>query len=211
MSLDVQLHHAQLHFGLIRPEKQDPVQTLATVEADHVVVERPALMKCSDRMFGLILLTVTPESLRRHLERPSRLSAQSAQRNASWPIRKGGSSRSLASGNGIATPSTPDRHAAPGAGGTRHRRASRPAPPGSGPIAMTILRGEGDRGEPTRIVGGRAGSPMDTSVSRACQIVVRSKRAAGTPRPTRPHHDDHRDGGGYLLPDPASRVRACAR
>ena len=55
--LDVELHHAQLHFGLIRPEEEDPIQTLATVETDHVVVERPALVQALDNMFGLILYT----------------------------------------------------------------------------------------------------------------------------------------------------------
>ena len=45
MRLDVELHHAQLHLGLIRAEEEDPVQTLATVETDHVVVERPAFVK----------------------------------------------------------------------------------------------------------------------------------------------------------------------
>jgi len=43
--LDVEFHHAQLHFGLIRPEEEDPIQTLATVETDHVIVEGPALVK----------------------------------------------------------------------------------------------------------------------------------------------------------------------
>ena len=43
--LDVELHHAQLHFPLIRPEEQDPVEALAAVKTDHVVVERPALVE----------------------------------------------------------------------------------------------------------------------------------------------------------------------
>jgi hypothetical protein len=42
VGLEVQLHHAQLHLGLIRPEEQDPVQPISTVQADHVVVEGPA-------------------------------------------------------------------------------------------------------------------------------------------------------------------------
>jgi hypothetical protein len=43
--LDVQLHHAQLHLRLIRPEEEDPVQPISTVQTDHVVVEGPALVE----------------------------------------------------------------------------------------------------------------------------------------------------------------------
>jgi hypothetical protein len=45
VSLDVKLHHAQLHLALIRPEEDDPIETLATVEADHVVVEGSAFVE----------------------------------------------------------------------------------------------------------------------------------------------------------------------
>jgi hypothetical protein len=43
--VDVQLHHAQLHLGLVGAEEKDPVETLATRQSDHVVVERPALVE----------------------------------------------------------------------------------------------------------------------------------------------------------------------
>src|SRR5512133_2197781 len=43
--LDVELHHAQLHLALTRTKKDDPVETLAALEANHVVVEVSALVE----------------------------------------------------------------------------------------------------------------------------------------------------------------------
>ena len=43
--LDVELHDAQLHLALLRPEEEDPVEPVAAPEADHVVVERAALVE----------------------------------------------------------------------------------------------------------------------------------------------------------------------
>jgi hypothetical protein len=34
-----------LHFAPIRPEEENPVQTVATFETDHVGVERPTLVE----------------------------------------------------------------------------------------------------------------------------------------------------------------------
>ena len=42
MRLDVQLHHAQLNFWPAGPEKHDPVEAVAALEPDHIMVERPA-------------------------------------------------------------------------------------------------------------------------------------------------------------------------
>lgn len=43
VGVDVQLHHAQLHLTLVGTEEVDPVQPVAAVEANHLVVERSAL------------------------------------------------------------------------------------------------------------------------------------------------------------------------
>ena len=51
VGLEVQLHHAQLHFGLVGAEEEDPVEAVPAVEADRLSAKR------SDRMFGLIRLT----------------------------------------------------------------------------------------------------------------------------------------------------------
>ena len=45
VSLDVELHHAQLDFTLIRPEEEDPIEPIAAVEADDIVIERPAFVE----------------------------------------------------------------------------------------------------------------------------------------------------------------------
>ena len=68
----------------------------------------------------------------------------------------------------------------------------------------------------TRPSGRRAGSSSTSDrhlpgVGAAAQACGGAAVAAGTPSTTRPHHHDRRDGGRYLLPDPASRARACAR
>jgi hypothetical protein len=44
-SLDVELHHAQLHLALLGAEEDDPVEAAATIEADHILIERPALVE----------------------------------------------------------------------------------------------------------------------------------------------------------------------
>jgi hypothetical protein len=43
--LDVELHHAQLHFSLIGSEKQNPVEAVTSVKSDDVVVESSALVE----------------------------------------------------------------------------------------------------------------------------------------------------------------------
>ena len=64
-----------------------------------------------------------------------------------------------------------------------------PTGPGSGPIAMTIARGVGvwAGGAPTLLVGGRAGSLIDTGFLRPCQMPVRFHEMfarSGCPSPT---------------------------
>ena len=43
--LHVELHHAQLHFRLIRSEEQDPVEAALLFETQYVRVERTALVE----------------------------------------------------------------------------------------------------------------------------------------------------------------------
>src|SRR5262245_62975169 len=45
VGLDVELGDAQLHFGLVRAEKENPFESFAAVETDDVLVERSALVE----------------------------------------------------------------------------------------------------------------------------------------------------------------------
>src|SRR6185369_2019135 len=41
----VELHHAELHFSLLRPEEQDPFESVCLAETEDAGVERPALVE----------------------------------------------------------------------------------------------------------------------------------------------------------------------
>jgi hypothetical protein len=66
MSLDAELHHAELHLALIGAEEEDPVQPVPTVEADHLFVRGATLVTPLRQDVRLDPLHGHADSLGRH-------------------------------------------------------------------------------------------------------------------------------------------------